>query len=69
MFLKVVLYRNVAVHTFKHSKRYNRAKIKICYLPEYFPLIHVILVVVVVVDNCFNSLFGTNGLLSDIVIR
>ena len=24
---------------------------------------------VVVVNNCFTSLFGTNGLLSDIVIR
>ena len=38
MFLKVVIYRNVAAHTFKHSKRYNRGKIKICYLPEYVPL-------------------------------
>ena len=28
------------LHTFKHSKRYNRAKTKACYLPGYGPLIY-----------------------------
>ena len=35
MCLKVVIHRNVTAHTLKHSKKYNRAEIKIYYLPEY----------------------------------
>ena len=33
------------------------------------PLERLLMQVVVVVNHCFTSLFGTNGLLSDIVIR
>ena len=36
-----------------------------CYV--FTPMI--VVVVVVVVNHCFTSLFGTNGLISDIVIR
>ena len=38
MILAVVIHRNLAAYTFKHSKRYNRSKMKICYLPECVPL-------------------------------
>ena len=44
-----------------------------CYFIRNLPLRQNVfappVVVVVVVNHCFTSLFGTNGLLSDIVIR
>ena len=62
--LSVDVYLGSYTHRYIHNI-YLCIELLVSYRVNTFGLI----LVVVVVNHCFTSLFGTNGLLSDIVIR
>ena len=68
-FAQILLWGAILAPSKEKQTCMNQNKVTPPCLPDHIDFTDKILKKVVVANHCFTSLFGTNGLLSDIVIR